>query len=126
MGLNLRRAFVGGERGVFPYLLATLPVPCLLVGWGLWKWKRRDAAAWFLGLWLAGGLLFWLLSSYAPSRYYVLFLPALAGLAAQGLAGMRRPAQTAARRRFSADKRLLVRRDLGAAVPTPVGRRAGN
>ena len=47
-------------------------------------------------LWLVGGLLFCLLSSYAPSRYYVLFLPPLAGLAARGASELRRPVQAAA------------------------------
>ena len=97
LGLNVRRAFLGGERGVFPYLLALLPVPCALAGWGLWKRKQEwDGAGRFFALWLAGGLLFCLLSSYAPSRYYVLFLPALAGLAARGLMQTRRPVQVLA------------------------------
>ena len=94
--LNVRRAFGGGERGVFPCLLVTLPVPCALAGWELWKRKAGDAAGRFFALWLAGGLLFCLLSSYAPSRYYVLFLPALMGLAARGLSPLPRPAQIAA------------------------------
>ncbi len=96
LGLNVRRAFAGGERGVFPYLLATLPVPCGLTVWGLWKRKPWSAADRFLAFWLVGGLGFCLLSSYAPSRYYVLFLPSLAGLAARGLSEMRRPVQIAA------------------------------
>ena len=96
LGLNVRRAFAGGERGVFPYLLATLPVPFALAGWGLWNWKQWSAADRFLAVWLAGGLLFCLLSSYAPSRYYVLFLPALMGLAAHGLSEMRRLVQITA------------------------------
>ena len=95
-GLNIRRAFVGGERGIFPYLLATLPVPCGLAGWREWRRKGWDAADRFLALWLAGGLGFCLLLSYAPSRYYVLFLPALAGLAARGISEMRRPIKIAA------------------------------
>jgi len=96
LGLNVRRAFVGGERGVLPYLLAILPVPCGLAVWGLWQRKEWDAAGRFLALWLAGGLGFCLLSSYAPSRYYVLFLPALAGLAARGLSERRWPVQIGA------------------------------
>lgn len=96
LGLNVRRAFIGGERGVFPYLLALLPVPCALAGWGLWKRAEWDGASRFFALWLACGLLFCLLSSYAPSRYYVLFLPALAGLAARGLSQTRRPIQSLA------------------------------
>ena len=96
LGLNIRRAFVGGERGIFPYLLAMLPVLCALAGWGLWSWKHWSAADRYFALWLGGGLLFCLLSSYAPSRYYVLFLPALAGLAAHGLSRQRRSVQAAA------------------------------
>ena len=96
LGLNVRRAFVGGERGIFPYLLVMLPVPCGLAGWGLWHGKRLSGAGRFLALWLSGGLLFCLLSSYAPSRYYVLFLPALAGLAACALSRMRPRTQAVA------------------------------
>ena len=96
LGLNVRRAFVGGERGVFPYLLVMLPVPCGLAGWGLWHWRQLSAAGRFLALWLACGLLFCLLSSYAPSRYYVLFLPTLAGLATCGILRLRPRVQAAA------------------------------
>ena len=93
--LNIRRAVIGGQRGVFPYLLATLPVLCGLAGWGVWR-RNGHAADRFLSVWLAGGLLFCLLSSYAPSRYYVLFLPALAGLAARGISEMGRNARIVA------------------------------
>ena len=93
LGMNVRRAFIGGERGVFPYLLAMLPVPCGLAGWGLWHWKQVSGAGRFLAGWLFGGLLLCLLSSYAPSRYYVLFLPALAGLAACAISRLRLPMQ---------------------------------
>ena len=92
---NIRRGFIKGEHGVFPYLLATLPVPCLLAGWGIRRqvWTETDR---FLAFWLAGGLLFCLISSYAPSRYYVLFLPALIGLAGRGFTELKRPLQFAA------------------------------
>jgi 4-amino-4-deoxy-L-arabinose transferase-like glycosyltransferase len=95
LGLNIQRAFVKGERGVFPYLLATLPVPCLLVGWGSLRRRGWSATDQFLALWLVGFLLFCCMSSYAPSRYYVLFLPPLAGLAARYLSEGRRPLQIA-------------------------------
>ena len=95
LGLNIRRGLIGGERGVFPYLLALLPVPCLLAGLAIWKWRQWTQADKYLALWLAGGLLFCLLSSYAPSRYYVLFLPPLAGLAARSLAHWTRTTQLA-------------------------------
>lgn len=95
LGLNIQRGFVKGERGVLPYLLATLPVPCLLAVWGVWRERLKSRADRFLALWLVSGLGFCLLSSYAPSRYYVLFLPALAGLAARGVLDGRRSAQIA-------------------------------
>ncbi len=94
LGMNVRRGVIGGERGVLPFLLATLPVPCLLTAWTLTR--RATLVDRYLILWLSGGLLFCLLSSYAPSRYYVLFLPPLAGLASRGVAEFRRPAQATA------------------------------
>ena len=94
LGMNVRRGLIGGERGVVPFLLASLPVPCLLAVWALMR--RRTPADRYLTLWLACGLLFCLLSSYAPSRYYVLFLPPLAGLAGRGLVELKRPVQAAA------------------------------
>jgi hypothetical protein len=33
--LNIRRGFIGGERGIFPYLLALMPVPTLLALWAI-------------------------------------------------------------------------------------------
>ncbi len=94
--LNIHRGLIGGERGVVPYLLALTPVPCLLAGIKLTKRRTWAAADKYLAAWLACGLLFCLLSSYAPSRYYVLFLPPLAGLAARSVAGWKRPVQITA------------------------------
>ena len=93
MGLNIKRGLIGGERGVFPYLLALLPVPCLLAARTLGHRRNWTQADKYLALWLGGGLTFCLLSSYAPSRYYVLFLPPLVGLAARGVGGWKLPAQ---------------------------------
>ncbi len=95
LGLNIKHGLIGGERGVFPYLLALLPVPCLLAARALGSWRQWAQADKYLALWLGGGLLFCLLSSYAPSRYYVLFLPPLAGLAARGAGGETRTAKLA-------------------------------
>ncbi|MGI4787334.1 MAG: ArnT family glycosyltransferase [Janthinobacterium lividum] len=94
--LNVRRGLIGGERGVIPYLLAFLPVPCLLAGWKLSKWRVWTQADCYLAIWLGCGLTFCLLSSYAPSRYYVLFLPPLAGLAARCLVEWKRSVQITA------------------------------
>ena len=93
--LNVKRGLIGGEHGVILYLLALLPVPCLLAVRTLGKWHRWTQADKYLALWLGGGLVFCLLSSYAPSRYYMLFLPPLAGLAGRALAAWKRPAQLA-------------------------------
>ncbi len=95
-GLNIKRGLIGGERGVFPYLLALLPVPCLLAAQALGQWRQWTQADKYLTLWLACGLTFCLLSSYAPSRYYVLFLPPLAGFAARALTYWKRTTKLAA------------------------------
>ena len=87
--LNVRRGLLGDRmgimRGVVPYLLVMMPVPCLLAALGA---RSRALPERVLTLWLAGGLAFCLLLSYAPDRYYVLFLPPLAGLAGCALASM--------------------------------------
>ena len=103
-----------------PYLLALLPVPCLLAGRGMRRkrrWRHRE----LLTLWLLCGLAFCLLSSYAPSRYYVLFLPPLAGLAALGMARLRPAGKSTAVALFlltsgfwyarSVDRRTYARQD---------------
>ena len=94
--LNIRRGLFKGEHGVMPYLLATLPVPCFLAGWGMMRRPEWSSTDRFLAYWLAGGLLFCLLSSYAPSRYYVLFLPALMGVAARQFGVLKQSGQIAA------------------------------
>lgn len=93
--LNVRRGFGINERGVLLYLLATVPVPCLLAGRAVWRGREGGNAEQFLVVWLLGGLFFCLTSSYAPSRYYVLFLPALMGLAAHRWTALTRPLQLA-------------------------------
>jgi len=85
----------GDHRGLMPYLVRHEPVQtCLVSLWLAWRatvlFQRREERvrtakegvhADYLALWL---LVFWILLcsiDYAPSRYYVLFLPAFAGLA---------------------------------------------
>lgn len=90
--LNMRRAGVGDRagvlRGVLPYLLLFLPVPCVLALSRARGFAQQTAAEQVLWLWLAGGVLFCALSSYAPDRYYVLFLPPLCALAGLALASL--------------------------------------
>ena len=124
--LNFRRGLIGGERGAVPYLLALMPVPCLITAWGTAKWRDWMPADRYLAVWLACGLVFCLLSSYAPSRYYVLFLPPLVGLAARGAAQTKAPGATRRRRAVSADKRPLVRRGMGRANVFRAGCELGN
>ncbi|BDI32887.1 hypothetical protein CCAX7_49380 [Capsulimonas corticalis] len=80
--LNIRRAFWDGERGLLPYLCAFLPSVIVLAA--IAARRVRSRASWLMWGWIAGGVAFCLLSNYAPSRYYVLFLPALCALAAMG------------------------------------------
>lgn len=94
--LNVRRGVLDGERGVLPYLALLLPVPCLAAVSGIRRGRMADPVAMALAVWLAGGLAFCLLASYTPDRYYVLFLPALCGLAARQAAGWGRGWQAAA------------------------------
>lgn len=79
---NVRRFLVGdamgARRGLVPYLLAFCPALAVLPIVAL---RRRDVDP-FLGAWALCGVLYCALSSYAPDRYYVLFLPALAATAA--------------------------------------------
>ncbi|MGO8672018.1 MAG: hypothetical protein ACLQVD_11705 [Capsulimonadaceae bacterium] len=102
--LDFRRAAVDPQRGVVPYLCAMMPVPVLL---GLWAAIRRRTLAcvrvWAVpALWLACGVGFCAFSHYAPSRYYVLFLPALCWIAALGWQSLSRPLRVAAALAFLA------------------------
>jgi 4-amino-4-deoxy-L-arabinose transferase-like glycosyltransferase len=97
--LNLYHGFLGHTYGVFPYLFRHTPVLFLLALTGvcLWTLNMRGVAGErdseredmlrpepvrYLAAWLACGWGLMLLSSYAPSRYYVSFYPAMAALAA--------------------------------------------
>lgn len=89
--LNIRRAGMGDRagvlRGLVPYLLLFMPVPCVLA-FARVRGAAKTPAEQVLWLWLAGGALFCALSSYAPDRYYLLFLPPLCGLAGIAFAAL--------------------------------------
>lgn len=93
--LNVRRSVIDPVRGVAPYLLWLMPIPCLLVLRFAFGGKREPTDI-FFSAWLIVGLAFCAASSYAPDRYLMVFLPALAGLAARGLSRLRSPTQYAA------------------------------
>jgi 4-amino-4-deoxy-L-arabinose transferase-like glycosyltransferase len=88
---NVAQSLYGWQRGMMPYLLRHTPVQFgLTLLWLLW-WKRgglrtlgepQAACARYLALWLLLVMLPICCVNYAPSRYYVLFYPAMAGLAA--------------------------------------------
>ncbi len=110
---NIRDAFVGNQRGLFPYLFRHSPVQfalalfwCASTGAGLLSASNRtpesgsiraedgklvlaDSAyrsvAVLLGFWLIVFWLFMTCVNYAPSRYYVIFYPALAALSGVAL-----------------------------------------
>jgi 4-amino-4-deoxy-L-arabinose transferase-like glycosyltransferase len=89
---NIEHALLGDTRGMSPYLLRHTPVQTLLALLGLGAWlvlsRGWEARARACGDFLVGWLVIeWVLLSvinYSPSRYYVLFYPALAGLAGLG------------------------------------------
>lgn len=84
---NLGTALFSLRPGLFPYLLGHTPV---LVGLAVWFSLRggnepdRHASVAYLRAWLWVPVALFAMASYAPSRYYVLFYPALAAMAALG------------------------------------------
>ncbi|HLI47742.1 MAG TPA: glycosyltransferase family 39 protein, partial [Chthonomonas sp.] len=91
---NILVNLFGHHRGIAPYLFLHLPIETLLVlllGIALlvkkerWFKETQTYGLAFLFGWLTVFVLFCTVSSYAPSRYYVLFYPALAVLAAVAL-----------------------------------------
>lgn len=79
--LNVRRAIFDPDKGLVIYFFQFMTVPWIAVLRGASTKSRADSAA----VWLVTGVLFCACFSYAPSRYYVLFLPALCWLAALSL-----------------------------------------
>lgn len=96
---NVVHALSGDDRGMSPYLFRHTPVQfgLVLAGmayWGLRGRKRVGSSqtrlsALFLGLWLLAAWALMAVISYSPSRYYVLFYPALAGIAALAFVHLR-------------------------------------
>jgi len=99
--LNIANAWLGDERGAAPFLARHTPVQfALALLWSLYLFLRRKSestandpadpprvsftgsAAAFPMWWLGFAALFVSFGSYSPSRYYLLFYPALAIAAA--------------------------------------------
>lgn len=91
-GSILVTSLFGDDRGISPFMMRHSPILFLggILGLGYWLWAGRKEA-WdratrlnilFLGGWLLWGLLLFSLIGYSPSRYYILFYPALCGVCA--------------------------------------------
>jgi len=90
--LNVTHALFGDDRGFSPYLFRHAPVQFVLALLGLAAWgvRRgkvglRPAAhrnALYLGLWLLLAWAAFAVVRYSPPRYYIIFYPALTGIAA--------------------------------------------
>jgi 4-amino-4-deoxy-L-arabinose transferase-like glycosyltransferase len=88
---NLKRGlFTGDNDGVLPYLVRFAPLLALLaIAAATQRTRSRsDIAAW---LWLGVPLVVMLFMSYTPSRYFLVFWPALAILAARTLVTVAKP-----------------------------------
>ena len=105
LGINLYNGWLGDDRGFAPFLFRHTPVQFVLGA--IWivsvlpRKSRRSVfevvntdkslvgnvnpGEWFLRLWLILALAMLSFVNYAPSRYYVIFYPALAGLSAIAL-----------------------------------------
>ena len=79
--LNIAR-MLWGERGGNVFYLRHSPVIWLAAWFAVLKLRQGEAGLTYLRLWLLCFLAAFAFGSYAPSRYYVLFAPALAALAA--------------------------------------------
>jgi len=84
-----RGVATGAGDGVLPYLVRFAPITLALALAGLAAgWRERRDGDLALALWLLVPIIVLLFLSYTPSRTFVLFWPALAGLAARGLVGI--------------------------------------
>ena len=83
---NIRRGVGNWHYGILPFVLRTMPVPVLATVASL-RINGRDRSA-YMTFWLLAGVTFYMISSYTPSRYLVLFLPPLCVIAALALCGM--------------------------------------
>ena len=92
----VRRAGIGYYNGLLQRLFTRTPLPSLLAllgllapaastGVGTLRKRRRVDSVRLLSLWLTLGILWITVSKYAPTRYYMVFWPPLAALAAVNL-----------------------------------------
>ena len=105
---NMTHAVIGDHRGLSPYLFRHTPIQFALVLAGLFTLRfykpeptfmsathhASRITHHFLTLWLLFAWLAYACISYAPDRYYALFYPALAALAALALADIQNVIKT--------------------------------
>lgn len=91
---NVERGLITGKRdGLAPTLALLWPIGTAAALFGLVDAvKRRRPFDLLAALWLLLPAAAWIASSYTPSRYYVMVMPAMAALAAMRLARAGRPA----------------------------------
>ena len=92
---DITQALFGDERGYSSYLFRHAPVQFVLALLGLTTWAIRHGKvglrdttrsnALYLGLWLVIALSVFTIVRYSPPRYYIVFYPALTGIAALAL-----------------------------------------
>ena len=88
--LDVKRGLVSPRSGLVPFLLFTCPVALGLAAYAGINYKTvKSAMSAVLVGWLACGVLYCLVMVYSPSRYYILFMPALSGLAAAACSNVR-------------------------------------
>lgn len=82
---DIQRGLINKRSGLIPFLLMTMPVTLALAVYGTINRNalKSPVNTVLLG-WLICGALYCFVAVYSPSRYYVLFMPALAGSAAIG------------------------------------------
>jgi 4-amino-4-deoxy-L-arabinose transferase-like glycosyltransferase len=89
-GSILITSLLGDDRGISPFLLRHSPLLFVgsLLAVGYWVWQGRQEkweslskkSILYLGYWFLLGVLLCSVIGYAPSRYYILFYPAMCGV----------------------------------------------
>jgi hypothetical protein len=112
---DITQALFGDERGYSSYLFRHAPVQFVLALLGLTAWAIRGGKvglrpalhgnAMYLGLWLVIAWSVFGIVRYSPPRYYIVFYPALTGVAALAVGHVGAVARTVWRHR--AERTLL-------------------
>ena len=89
---NLRRGcWTGEDDGILPYMVKHEPLLAFLAVYFFTRVREANRDERLLGVWLLAPICLFVLVSYTPSRYFVLFWPPLAALAARSVASFKLP-----------------------------------